>query len=1447
MAEPLSANFISSSPSNLSAGLAPLSPLDTIIYEKVDPNDKNQWGGQCACGNTFMPDATFCRKCGSSRGNKELDDSLVVNRWDLFMESNKEIAGADRGEEPRTLEIAYSVVKGEVLHEIVFEDPTEVEKRPRLLVSLQSVLALKALCEREFDRVEVISHILKHCRTAYYKELQYLREQLKRATSPNYVPDSLENYEVYWYDPPEYIDSDMKSFLQDCIRLTNKKLIEENFELIQKLKALGAGEMGGDDSDIIRMIRTLGPGGFPRKIWAFLQMTEHGSPEKRKDFEIAVREILRKTEGDGGDSDGESNKDAQIRKLQAQIDKLLKQAADGDALKKQSAQCEEFKTLAAEADARAREEKARADQLEAMKQALEDELAELRAQMKDFNPAKLKEGIATLTQKIDSIVYQIDPNAAPGTASSDGPLSPLEISVSALQGCMNGPGGALSRMKGGGGDTASLQAQLKAFQDRENKMKDDILRLQQESQRLKKERDAEAAAAAAANARMGGGDLGKLQQELRNLKEANERMARELEEYRSESKLMREKLDQAEAENSRLKELVEGSGDLERLEALEAAAEQSAARLAQAQQKIQELKAEIRRLKKMNGMECDDSDNDSNYDGDLPLFLMSYVKRTQMQRQNSNKPRWQHLSEDARFSRQKRQFLFAQAHSSENRRTMDQDLGPKAAAEALKFLKFQEDQSEKQVTLPASAQSQRRATRHRSHSFMMREVENEPVDTALRARETVEAEMSRVLRRDHVEDVALRTGHPLHRFGNITSGQGDPALEAALAFKGAQEASKNGETVQHRKRAVQSPNQTDRANSGGSMSPSPKAHPLVSLLSAAQNVPAAMVVTSNSDEPLSPFLERASQVGSPGPDIRGRPGSRGSRPNSRGDQPDLLPHIIMYSRPQTGQTAASGVQAGAATQLTSMLSGHTSASGPGRQLAFAQPMDDAGASTRGAAAVSHITGNTSSAAPGVRPLIGRRELVGGETTNSKPAVLIKSSTEPASTAASASSAHTVGTLRALEAVANTRQQGQAVAYDAMGQTPTDCTDMAMEQQIHGNAPLQIRGIAPVQPAQALRPGTAESQSSLHMQDVEAPNSKPEVHRIRTGGLAKMETPTEWSVESRAKSPAPVTVDESFQFRPPSQGRSRPPSQGSPSQGRSRAPSQASPSTSPATRALLKEVDPARGRTSSASPLPAATASPKDSKGGLRIAECVAHFPRDVCTASNEAMPRAAVLSFVSSAGAPQVLGKRVLGDPLPTEASTSSADSGSFLPAQDSITSTVGSIISPPRGAGGKQGYSRTSDARGRAGFGNGPPPTAPAKSTSTDFNPSLGFGDRPNMARSDGFQAARSSSGALPTAEDHQRSPPKRTATAGGQRDITWGSRSTGSLPLTNTAGRNTNALSSSPTKQRRRLASSDDKAAKAEVATANREGHLPELLPAFKPGRIQKGPRVPTWLVAI
>ncbi|CAK0878646.1 unnamed protein product [Prorocentrum cordatum] len=109
---------------------------------------------------------------------------------------------------PGMLEISYSLpassspggagLRRETKTEMVYQDATQRDEGPRLLVSLASVLKLKGLCEHEHARHDEVLEALKVCRLKYYKEIRWLRDQLQRATG--------NEGQVFWFDPQEGAD-----------------------------------------------------------------------------------------------------------------------------------------------------------------------------------------------------------------------------------------------------------------------------------------------------------------------------------------------------------------------------------------------------------------------------------------------------------------------------------------------------------------------------------------------------------------------------------------------------------------------------------------------------------------------------------------------------------------------------------------------------------------------------------------------------------------------------------------------------------------------------------------------------------------------------------------------------------------------------------------------------------------------------------------------------------------------------------------------------------------------------------------------------------------------------------------------------------------------------------------------------------------------------------------
>jgi len=196
---------------------------------------------------------------------------------------------------PQLLEIAYSIDDGEeVQHEAVFEDPGDVQERPRLLVSLSSVTAMKELCEHEHARHDKVVETLSQCRAAYYKELRWLREQLhlayqtdaeSMAKKAKLTPD---DFEVFWFEPPHYVDPETQEFLMKCIHDTNKKLLDENSQLRTQVAQHKLLLESGTAKTVLRQLRKEHTAGaILRALYALLRT----QPELR-DFEEVASDLL---------------------------------------------------------------------------------------------------------------------------------------------------------------------------------------------------------------------------------------------------------------------------------------------------------------------------------------------------------------------------------------------------------------------------------------------------------------------------------------------------------------------------------------------------------------------------------------------------------------------------------------------------------------------------------------------------------------------------------------------------------------------------------------------------------------------------------------------------------------------------------------------------------------------------------------------------------------------------------------------------------------------------------------------------------------------------------------------------------------------------------------------------------------------------------------------------
>jgi len=623
-------------------------------------------------------------------------------------------------EEPNTLEILYrGDPDGPMQAEIVFEDPSEVEKKPRLLVSLQSVLALKALCEREFGRVETLAAMLHKCRCAYFKELLWLREQLHLASRPEYamIRDAIEAYEVYWFDPPQYVNEELREFMQDCIRHTNRKLIEENYELRMRLDGKSLSDYEDPNVTLRRILAKLGI----KQLVKMMQATassKDGSAEMVTDFQAAVLEIAHALGWRKPEKVVET-KAGMDPKLMAELEDLREKVKDMEFLRKRfndlqndmdsvrKAKEEADRALQLEKE-RADAEKARADaereRAEKAEQAAKKDPNANRNQVDKKTFEMLRAAADRAADRVMACVGNLSRLKTFAGAAASPPSSPtantghlgLEQASTALE-------DLVSASSDGGNDdmVKALQKLQRATDQLQAKVKslEQQLKEAQESEAKAKSDAEDALRRAEEAARRAGGDridmsgLNAAADAERAASKRAEKAERQVLELKKKLSEQEEEIASLKKEVARLTKLLEdsgkdtGEGELvakqraemkelkKKLEELTDQCDMLLAKLARAQEKIRELKDEVKKWKAMCGVETNSDDEDDS-DDDLPNFLLSYAKRNKL----STKPRYLMLSEDAVLGRMKREFTWGQKYAH--------TMGGSAIASAFKFLKI---------------------------------------------------------------------------------------------------------------------------------------------------------------------------------------------------------------------------------------------------------------------------------------------------------------------------------------------------------------------------------------------------------------------------------------------------------------------------------------------------------------------------------------------------------------------------------------------------------------------------------------------------------------------------------------------------------------------------------------------------------------------------------------
>mmetsp|Transcript_139810 Transcript_139810/g.268082 ORF Transcript_139810/g.268082 Transcript_139810/m.268082 type:complete len:1137 (+) Transcript_139810:59-3469(+) len=630
-------------------------------------------------------------------------DSKIISRWDECYETYRELSSPPPDVEPRMLEISYpSPDNGEPIHEVIFEDPVKDDSEIRLLVPLRAILSLKRLCERDFERFRAASSVLSDCRVAYYKELQYLREQLQAATRTEtpatmMMDDYVKNYEVYWFNPPSYVDEELKDFLQTCIRWTNKQLIEENYKLRCQAEGVHVERPGDQSTSLDDLIAKVGVKRLVQRIYDKIK----GDEKLLAEFEAAIVEMARGF--DGGEREEEPKE--KVQKVQRVVEKeapveykpdpgmleelevLRKKVRDGEDLKTKYLELQQQYDEAIkdwEADGA---KAASASELERLLAEERAQSAKLQSQLASSSkpapkPAvdpeitQLHDHLPKLADRIRACAVQISDGTAPflGKGKAGASSSPSKSD--------SGPddvAGASSRIAGGRGTLFSKSGGASQLQDAVTMLEDAMAKLKPTESAMEKE----------------------LRERLRRAHEDNSKLKDVTRQLESELKAEREKLNrqvtpvvqqeepqgnpELEAECDRLRTELQSLGG--KLKSAQDANRELRGRVEELQTvvmrkdaKIYELKEECKRLKHKAGEPVDDDSDDEaeGDDSDIPDWMKAYWRRVK----HSVKPRWMLLNEDASCANIKREHIISSRLMFSSGRIVDAQL-------ALEFLRRQ--------------------------------------------------------------------------------------------------------------------------------------------------------------------------------------------------------------------------------------------------------------------------------------------------------------------------------------------------------------------------------------------------------------------------------------------------------------------------------------------------------------------------------------------------------------------------------------------------------------------------------------------------------------------------------------------------------------------------------------------------------------------------------------
>lgn len=554
-------------------------------------------------------------------------------RWKTLLDLG-DCEAVSRPIEPQLLEISYSREDGSSNSEVVYEDFHERDSNPRLLVALHSVTALKQLCEHEHARCDKVIETLSKCRAAYYKELRFLRDQLYLAYQTDeealarkslLTPD---DFEVYWFEPPRYIDPETKDFLLQCIRETNRRLIEENRQLHSEIAKQNILECGVI-ATVLRQLKK------DHNVGTILRELHHQIRTKPElsEFQQVVEQLLNTTFATLTEESEHSAQNPIVDpSVQEELEELRAKTRDQEAtinlLRSQLAAGIDVRLERERADA----EKQRADLVQQQVERLQRQQKALQLELRNVPDCeqavrRVRRSVSMLSEAIQSLSQPGSPACSPNVS----PKGKIKTSVIMPESNVEVEAAdeeyfdkALSHLDVVASDFETVaQDVLCELKDLRNRVA--IFETLRNEERLPLQISESAETTAADTS-----GLEFLQNEL-----AQERAMLALErsrlaEEKDKSLKLKEKLDKAKLD-----------------------VEQMHVKYELVREKVQKLREKLKSLRSLHGLLDTESDKEDDLDlEDSVDFLVPYRMRAK-----SGKPRWELLSEDAQCKRKRREHL----------------------------------------------------------------------------------------------------------------------------------------------------------------------------------------------------------------------------------------------------------------------------------------------------------------------------------------------------------------------------------------------------------------------------------------------------------------------------------------------------------------------------------------------------------------------------------------------------------------------------------------------------------------------------------------------------------------------------------------------------------------------------------------------------------------------